>query len=54
MSGGKVYIGISSQCDNPLVRGGVKELNQSTGAPVATYFTVPSGSTGGSVWSTRR
>jgi polyvinyl alcohol dehydrogenase (cytochrome) len=51
VSGGKVYIGISSQCDNPLVRGGVKEFNQSTGASVATYFTVPSGSTGGSVWS---
>jgi outer membrane protein assembly factor BamB len=52
VSGGKVYIGVSSQCDNPLVRGGVKEFNQSTGAAVATYFTVPSGSTGGSVWST--
>jgi polyvinyl alcohol dehydrogenase (cytochrome) len=51
VSGGRVYIGISSQCDNPLVRGGVKEFNQSTGASAATYFTVPSGSTGGSVWS---
>jgi outer membrane protein assembly factor BamB len=50
--GGNVYIGISSQCDNPLVQGGVKEFNQSTGMPENTYFTVPSGSTGGSVWST--
>lgn len=52
VSGGNVYIGISSQCDNPLVQGGVKEFNQSTGALENTYFTVPSGSTGGSVWST--
>jgi outer membrane protein assembly factor BamB len=52
VSGGNVYIGISSQCDSPLVQGGVKEFSQSTGAPENTYFTVPSGSTGGSVWST--
>jgi outer membrane protein assembly factor BamB len=51
VSGGNVYIGVSSQCDNPLVRGGVKAFNQSSGNPVGTYFTVPSGSTGGSVWS---
>jgi polyvinyl alcohol dehydrogenase (cytochrome) len=51
VAGGKVYIGMSSQCDNPLVRAGVKAFSQSTGAAVATYFTVPSGSVGGSVWS---
>jgi outer membrane protein assembly factor BamB len=50
--GGKVYIGISSQCDNPLVRGGVKGFNQSDGTPAGTYLSVPSGSVGGSVWST--
>lgn len=50
--GGKVYIGISSQCDNPLVRGGVKAFSQSTGSPAGTYLAVPSGSVGASVWST--
>ena len=51
VSGGRVYIGISSQCDNPLVRAGVRAFSQSDGSPVATYHSVPSGSVGGSVWS---
>jgi outer membrane protein assembly factor BamB len=48
---GHVYEGISSGCDNPLVRGGLAELDQHTGARLATYYTVPSGSVGGSIWS---
>jgi outer membrane protein assembly factor BamB len=52
VSGGKVYIGISSQCDNPLVRAGVDAFSQTDGTLLATYYTVPSGSVGGSVWST--
>jgi polyvinyl alcohol dehydrogenase (cytochrome) len=51
VAGGKVYIGIASQCDSPLVRGGVKEFDQSTGALLATHYTVPAGAIGGSVWS---
>jgi outer membrane protein assembly factor BamB len=51
VAGGRVYIGISSQCDNPLVRGGVRAFNQSDGSAAATYHTVPSTSLGGSVWS---
>ncbi|MGN6379567.1 MAG: outer membrane protein assembly factor BamB family protein [Gaiellales bacterium] len=49
---GHVYEGISSSCDSPLVRGGLAELDQATGARLATYYTVPAGSVGGSIWST--
>jgi hypothetical protein len=33
------------------VRGGLAVVNQSDGSPVGTYYTVPSGSVGGGVWS---
>jgi polyvinyl alcohol dehydrogenase (cytochrome) len=49
--GGHVYMGVSSLCDRPLVRGGLKEYDQATGALVHTYRTVPRGSIGGSVWT---
>jgi polyvinyl alcohol dehydrogenase (cytochrome) len=48
---GKIYMGVSSNCDKPLVRGGVKAYRQSSGALLGTYFTVPQGQIGGSVWS---
>jgi outer membrane protein assembly factor BamB len=50
---GKIYIGISSGCDKPLVRGGLIEFSQSTGAKLAEHFTVPAGArnAGGSIWS---
>jgi len=50
---GRIYIGISSSCDLPLIRGGVIEFSQATGAKLAEYFTVPKGkrNVGGSVWS---
>ena len=48
---GHIYMGISSNCDKPLVRGGVVELAQHTGAVLHTWYTVPPGSIGGSVWS---
>lgn len=48
---GKVYVGISSNCDNPLVRGGLRSFDQSTGAPVATWWALPKGLVGASVWS---
>jgi outer membrane protein assembly factor BamB len=52
IANGHIYEGISSSCDTPLVRGGLAELDQHTGARLATYYTVPSGSVGGSIWST--
>jgi outer membrane protein assembly factor BamB len=49
--GGHVYVGLSSNCDSPLVRGGVEELDQHTGQVLHTWHTVPAGSIGGSLWS---
>jgi outer membrane protein assembly factor BamB len=49
--GGHIYLGISSFCDEPLVRGGVVEIDQHTGDVLATWYTVPEGSIGGSVWT---
>jgi outer membrane protein assembly factor BamB len=53
VANGKVYIGVSSNCDSPLVRGGVIAFDQGSGKQVAEFFTVPAGSgnAGGSVWS---
>jgi outer membrane protein assembly factor BamB len=55
IANGKLYIGISSECDNPRsplsIRGGVAALDQATGNRVATYFSVPTGQFGGSVWT---
>jgi polyvinyl alcohol dehydrogenase (cytochrome) len=55
VANGKVYIGISSECDNthsPVsIRGGLAALDQATGNRIATYFTVPAGTVGGSIWS---
>src|SRR5215468_842081 len=48
---GHVYVGVSSQCDNPLVMGGLKEYNQATGALLAFYETNPGGSKAASIWS---
>jgi outer membrane protein assembly factor BamB len=48
-----VYVGVSSNCDTPLVRGGVLAFKQGTGKKVGQFFTVPAGAqhAGGSVWS---
>ncbi len=51
VSRGRVYMGMSSQCDSPLIQGGVKEFDQATGALLATWFSTPPGVLGGSVWS---
>jgi outer membrane protein assembly factor BamB len=46
-----IYVGVSSGCDNPLIRGGVIDFNQATGKKIAHFYTVPKGKIGGSVWS---
>jgi len=51
VANGRVYIGVSSHCDVPLVRGGVISYDQVTGRKSAEFFTVPKGAPGGSVWS---
>jgi outer membrane protein assembly factor BamB len=50
---GKIYVGVSSNCDQPLIRGGVLAFRQASGAKLAEFYTVPAGpkNAGGSVWS---
>jgi outer membrane protein assembly factor BamB len=51
IANGRVYVGISSNCDTPLVRGGVLAFSQSTGKRQGSFYSVPTGKKGGSVWS---
>jgi len=51
VANGKVYVGISSDCDNPLVPGGLVSFDQATGATVAHWNDLPNGVVGGSIWS---
>jgi outer membrane protein assembly factor BamB len=52
VANGLVYIGVSSQCDEPLVPGsGLHAYNMGTGALAFTYLTLPSPEIGGSIWS---
>jgi outer membrane protein assembly factor BamB len=48
---GRIYIGISSNCDRPLVRAGLVSYMQATGKRQATFFTLPRGMRGASIWS---
>ena len=53
VANGKIYIGVASSCDIPLIRGAVLAFRQSSGAKLAEFHTVPPGPkhAGGSVWS---
>jgi len=48
---GHIYVGLSAECDKPLIRGGVVELDQHTGKVLHTWYALPAGSIGASVWS---
>jgi outer membrane protein assembly factor BamB len=49
----RVYVGISSSCDKPLVHAGLLAFNEGTGKKLGEFFTVPAGAknAGGSIWS---
>jgi hypothetical protein len=51
VSNGFVYMGLSSQCDDPFTPGGVVQVNQSTGQVAATWYSMATGVDGGGVWS---
>jgi outer membrane protein assembly factor BamB len=51
VANGKVYIGIASNCDVPLVRAGVLVFNQHSGKRLAYWDSLPQGDVGASVWS---
>jgi outer membrane protein assembly factor BamB len=48
---GHIYLGVSSNCDSPLVRGGLLGFDQSNGRRLGEFYTVPKGWVGGSIWS---
>ena len=50
VANGKIYVGIASQCDEPLVRGGLMSYDQTSGNQIAAYWAVPQGLTGGTIW----
>jgi outer membrane protein assembly factor BamB len=52
IANGHVYVGISSDCDAPLVPAGVVAFNQDTGALQATWHSLSGGVAGASVWTT--
>jgi polyvinyl alcohol dehydrogenase (cytochrome) len=47
----KIYIGVAASCVTH-VRGALEAFSQATGKKLATYYTVPTGQVGGSIWST--
>jgi outer membrane protein assembly factor BamB len=51
VANGNVYVGIASWCDLPLVPAGVVGFNQSTGAEIGKWNSLPAGDLGASVWS---
>jgi outer membrane protein assembly factor BamB len=51
VTSGLVYEGVSSSCNEPFVRGGVQAFSQRTGGLVHSFWTVPAGAVGASVWS---
>jgi len=54
VANGKIYVGVASSCDVPLVRGAVLAFRQSDGGKLAEFYTTPPGhrNAGGTVWST--
>jgi len=49
---GRIYLGWASQCDNPLVRSGIKSFDQHTGVLLKTFYTGAQNTIGAGVWST--
>ncbi|HEX9069765.1 MAG TPA: PQQ-binding-like beta-propeller repeat protein, partial [Ktedonobacterales bacterium] len=51
IANGSAYIGIASNCDNPLVQGELLRVDLTSHAVVATAKFVPDGQVGGGVWT---
>lgn len=52
IANGSIYLGIASNCDNPLIHGQLMKFSQATGKLQHVFKTMPSDTVGGSVWST--
>jgi len=48
---GRIYVGVSSNCDGPLVPGALVSFDQVTGAAIASFSVMPPNARGGSIWS---
>jgi outer membrane protein assembly factor BamB len=48
---GHVYMGVSSQCDQPFVPGGLVMYDQHSGTQLARFYSEPPGVNGGGVWT---
>lgn len=48
---GSVYVGLASVNDCPLMRGAFLQLDATTGTILHTFYVVPNGCAGGTVWS---
>ena len=48
---GAAYIGVASNCDNPLVQGHLMKVDLASHQVVADYNFVPNGQVGGGVWT---
>ena len=51
VANGRAYVGMSSQGDNPSVRGEVRALDVATGALLTTQHFVPEGQRGAGIWN---
>lgn len=51
IAGQRIYVGVSSNCDKPLVASGLKEYDRATGSQLAFYQTYPGHSVTPSIWS---
>jgi outer membrane protein assembly factor BamB len=49
--GGKIYMGLAQACEARKIRGGVVQLNQHTGQVLKTWYSVPPGQVGVSIWT---
>jgi hypothetical protein len=47
VANGKIDVGVSSNIDHPLIRGGAISYDQATGARLAEFNSVPAGAIGG-------
>jgi len=51
VANGRIFVGVASSCDTPLVRGGERSYSQASGQLLATFHSNPRGELGGDIWS---
>ncbi|MEP6775744.1 MAG: PQQ-binding-like beta-propeller repeat protein, partial [Chloroflexota bacterium] len=51
IANGRTYLGVSSRCDNPSVRGEVRGVDYTSGLNPASAYFVNAGQAGGGVWN---